>query len=31
LHFIGWDRRIFKLQNEKLIQVMNSLNTRSIN
>ena len=31
LHFIGWDRRIFKLQNEKLIQVMNSLNNRSIN
>ena len=30
LHFIGWDRRIFKLQNVKLIQVMNSLNIFNI-
>ena len=31
LHFIGWDRRIFQLQDDKLIQVMNSLNDRSLN
>jgi hypothetical protein len=31
LHFIGWDSSIFKLQDEKLIAVMNSLNNRSLN
>ena len=31
LHFIGWDRRMFHLQDEKLITVMNILNSRSIN
>jgi len=31
LHFIGWDRQIFKLQDEKLINVMKTLDNRSLN